>query len=209
MIVTNPRTDGFETDSPQARLLTDFTSSSSDLDWHVVNDNVMGGRSRGGFEPEGGGLQFAGATNTHGGGFSSIRTGPLELDLAIYAGIQVRVMGDGRRYAWRLTSDARWQNQPVAYWAEFDTVKDTWLEVRIPFSAFVPRFRGTELKGPALDPARISGMGLVIYDGKDGPFELRLASVHAYSTPSREVAGRVRHFNTALPCVSSRLVEHS
>ena len=26
------------------RILTDFTSNSSDLGWHVVNDNVMGGR---------------------------------------------------------------------------------------------------------------------------------------------------------------------
>ena len=47
----------------------------------------------------------------------------------------------------------------------------------------MPKFRGYELDGPALDATRITGMGLMIYDGQDGPFALRLASVHAYSTP--------------------------
>ena len=29
--------------------------------------------------------------------------------------------------------------------------------------------------------AQITGMGLIIYDNQDGPFELHMASVHAYS----------------------------
>lgn len=67
----------------------------------MVNDNVMGGRSEGGFDQEPGRLVFAGRTNTRGGGFSSVRTKPLALDLSEYEGIRVRVKGDGRRYTWR------------------------------------------------------------------------------------------------------------
>ncbi len=37
------------------------------------------------------------------------------------------------------------------------------------------------LNGPALDPGQITGMGLMIYDKLDGAFEIRLASVQAYS----------------------------
>jgi len=171
------------TDSAPAaeHLITDFTAKSSDLDWFVVNDNVMGGRSNGSFELEKGELDFTGRTDTRGGGFSSIRTGPMQLDLSRYDGIRLRVLADGRRYTWRLTTDARWRGRQVSYWADFDTRNDGWSTVSIPFSGFIPRFRGSPLDGPALDAGEISGMGLMIYDKRDGPFALRLASVEAYS----------------------------
>ena len=171
---------GSQTESPGVRLLTDFTPSSPDLGWYVVNDTVMGGRSQGGFEPEPAGLFFAGRTNTNGGGFSSIRTGALELDLSGYEGIRLHVKGDGRRYTWRLTTDARWRGRQVSYWADFETDEGEWREVRIPFASFRPTFRGSVLRGLPLDPGRISGMGLMIYDGQDGPFEMRLDRVEAY-----------------------------
>ena len=163
-------------------LLTDFTTASADLGWYVVNDNVMGGRSEGSFKERDGALSFTGRTNTKGGGFSSIRTKPTELDLSNHSGIQLRVKGDGRRYTWRLTTSARWRGGQVSYWADFDTQKDTWSTIDIPFSNFIPRFRGYQLDGPVLDPGQITGMGLMIYDNLDGPFALHLDSVTAYST---------------------------
>jgi NADH dehydrogenase [ubiquinone] 1 alpha subcomplex assembly factor 1 len=162
-------------------ILTDFTSISSDLGWYVVNDNVMGGRSEGDFQLEQEKLTFAGRTNTKGGGFSSIRTKPLQLNLSTYTGIQLSVKGDGRRYTWRLTTDARWRGRQVGYWADFETQSGTWSTINIPFSSFTPRVRGYQLEGPVLDREQITGMGLMIYDKQDGPFKLRLASVHAYS----------------------------
>ena len=167
-------------------LVTDFTASSPNLAWYVVNDNVMGGRSEGGFTLEKGKLVFAGRTNTRGGGFSSIRTMPLELDLSDHEGIRVHVLGDGRRYTWRLTTDARWRDRQVSYWADFDTIDGEWTTVDIPFSAFVPQFRGYQLDGPALDTTRITGMGLMIYDKLDGPFRLQLDSVRAYVPAAQE-----------------------
>ena len=166
-------------------LLTDFTAKSADLGWYVLNDNVMGGRSEGDFEQEHGVLEFTGRTNTNGGGFSSIRTKPTELDLSAYAGIQLRVYGDGRRYTWRLTTNARWRGRQISYWAEFPTQDGAWTTVDIPVTRFRPRNRGYQLDGPPLDPGQVTGMGLMIYDGLDGPFALKLDSVTAYpaSTP--------------------------
>ncbi|MEM9057570.1 MAG: CIA30 family protein [Pseudomonadota bacterium] len=161
------------------RLITDFTEGN-DLHWYVLNDNVMGGRSVGDFAVAGGQLSFFGRTNTDGGGFSSLRTGPLVLDLSDRAGIQLRVKGDGRRYTWRLATDARREGRQVGYWLEFDTTAGHWLDVFLPFADFVPRFRGYRLDGPPLDPARIAGMGLMIYDKRDGVFDLRLSNVSAY-----------------------------
>jgi hypothetical protein len=139
----------------------------------------MGGRSEGNFTLENGELIFTGRTNTNGGGFSSIRTKNTPLDLCGYEGIQISVLGDGRRYTWRLETSARRRGRPVSYWAEFETSAGTWTTVNIPFATFVPKFRGTLLDGPDLDPAQITGMGLMIYDNRDGVFELRLASVKA------------------------------
>ena len=170
--------------APTDRLLTDFRPSSADLGWFVVNDNVMGGRSQGDFAKAESALRFAGRTNTNGGGFSSIRTKPLNLDLSDRDGIRVRVKGDGRRYTWRLTTDARWRGRPVSYWADFETTKGAWTDARIPFALFKPQFRGYALKGLPLDPSRIRGMGLMIYDKRDGPFQLQLSSVHAYKVPA-------------------------
>ncbi len=170
-------------DSHQGRevLLTDFGGGGSDMGWYVVNDTVMGGRSEGDFSQADGELSFAGRTNTRGGGFSSIRTRSLQLDLSNHEGIRLRVRGDGRRYTWRLTTTARWRGREVSYWADFATVAGEWSTVDIPFSNFVPRFRGYELDGPALDTGQVTGMGLMIYDNRDGRFELQLASVHAYT----------------------------
>jgi hypothetical protein len=166
-------------DAGEGLLITDFSADSADLGWYVVNDNVMGGRSEGGFELQPGELLFSGRTNTRGGGFSSIRSRSLQLDLSQHTAIRLRVLGDGRRYTWRLTTDARYLGRPVAYWADFDTAPGAWQTIDVPFSRFVPRFRGAELDGPPLDTRAVTGMGLMIYDRRDGPFELRLASIRA------------------------------
>ena len=65
-------------------VLADFSTNEGNPGWYVVNDNVMGGRSEGGFTIADAELRFAGRTNTDGGGFSSIRTRPVEFDLSAF-----------------------------------------------------------------------------------------------------------------------------
>lgn len=182
MTLPGPPPDASEPHPRGEFLVTDFTASSPDLGWYVQNDNVMGGRSEGGFEKGQGELIFAGRTNTNGGGFSSILTRPLQLDLSKHDGIQLRVKGDGRRYIWQLQTDARWRGRRISYWADFETRDGEWSTIKVPFLNFLPQFRGFRLDGPALDPGAIREMGLYIYDGQDGPFELQLDSIKAYST---------------------------
>ena len=169
-------------------LLVDFPRSTEALPWFVVNDDVMGGRSEGGFRLEGDVLIFAGSTNTRGGGFSSIRSRPHSFDLAAYDGVRLRARGDGRTYTFRLTTwDTRDRRRRPAYWAEFETGDGTWKETDVPFTRFRPRWRGAELPGPALEPAAIDSLGLMINDGQDGPFRLEVDWISAYREvePSR------------------------
>jgi hypothetical protein len=161
-------------------MITDFTDDTADLGWYVQNDNVMGGRSEGGFKIEPGTLIFAGSTNTNGGGFSSIRTRPFKADLSNYTGIRLHVQGDGRSYIWQLQTNERYRGYKISYWAGFDTKAGEWLTVDIPFTDFYPQVRGFKLPGPALDASDLTELGLYIFDKKDGPFELRVDRVEGY-----------------------------
>ena len=179
-VLISPSLYASESDDMDALLIAGFDPNSPELGWYAQNDNVMGGRSKGGFVTTSEELAFSGNTNTNGGGFSSIRTQPLNLDLTNYSGIRVKIKADGRRYTLQLQSNALWRGRRVKYWADFDTVSGETNVVDIPFSRFTPQFRGVRLDGPELDTSQITEIGLYIYDKKDGPFELRLFSVEAY-----------------------------
>ena len=159
-----------------AHVLTTFDGEEDDISWRVVNDNVMGGRSDGGFELATGSLLFKGSTNTRGGGFSSIRSVPKALSLPENsAGFELSQKGDGRTYIFRAeTSDG------VAYWADFPTTEE-WGVAQVPFTRFKPRLRGRFLSGPELDYTKIVSIGLMIYDGQDGEFTLEVDWIGVYS----------------------------
>jgi hypothetical protein len=165
-------------------LIADFPVSTQSLKWRVVNDGVMGGRSQGGFRLAEGFLVFQGTTNTDGGGFSSIRSDIARFELGDYDGIRLRVRGDVRTYTFRVTTrDTRQGRSRPSYWAEFGTQGQGWEVVDVPFSLFRPRWRGRRLEGPELDPGAIDSLGLMIYDGGDGPFRIDVDWIRAYRAP--------------------------
>jgi hypothetical protein len=96
--------------SSGAQTLFDFEGSDPGS-WQVVNDGVMGGRSRGYVELEAGVLRFTGELVTRGGGFASVRNEG-RLDLEGYDGLELRVRGGGRTFevdsirAYRLATEA-------------------------------------------------------------------------------------------------------
>ncbi len=140
------------------------------LDWYVVNDNVMGGRSGGGFEIRDGRLLFSGSLNTNGGGFASVRSRPGDLALAGTTTMTVRALGDGRAYKLRLMTYA----SNVAYSATFQTSAGQWQEHTLALADFVPTWRGRVMRRPPIDPADIVAVGFMIADKTDGPFRLEV-----------------------------------
>ena len=154
-------------------LLADF-EEVSDLGWFSVDDGVMGGRSSGGFRIEHGALVFSGTTNTNGGGFSSIRTQPRLPSLQGREAILLTAQGDGRCYVLRLES-----HDGVAYWAEFQPAVGVASSIRVPLADFRPRFRGRWLAGPPIEAGRIVALGIMCYDGRDGPFRLEVSRIEA------------------------------
>ena len=140
-----------------------------DLDWRIVNDTVMGGRSNSRFDLASGQLSFSGELNTNGGGFASVRSAPQDWALSTYDRIRLRVRGDGRTYQIRLsTNDSR------ATFRSRHVFTDQWQVIEAEFSDFQATWRGRILDLPPPEPAAISGVGLMLADGRDGPFRIQV-----------------------------------
>jgi monofunctional biosynthetic peptidoglycan transglycosylase len=164
----------------ERKSLIDFSDPDSGQ-WYVINDGVMGGISRSKIlrtEQETG--IFEGVLSLeNNGGFASIRTALGRLDLSAYAGLEIRVRGDGRTYHLRLRTDDRFDG--ITYRAEFETRDGEWVTTRIPFNRFIPTFRGRTLRDvPPLDTARIHQVAFMIADKKPGPFRLEIDYVRAW-----------------------------
>ena len=153
-----------------SKLVTGFDHNSTNMGWRVVNDSVMGGRSRGNLEITDEKLVFTGSTNTNGGGFSSIRSKRLRLNFGDHEKLRIKLRGDGREYTFRVNSS----RTPVSYWSKFQTTANQWEEIELPFSSFWPNWRGRKLNQPAISPSEITALGIMIYDGQDGPFRLEV-----------------------------------
>lgn len=146
--------------------------------WIPIDDVVMGGvsASRAAITDEGT-LVFSGNVSLdQGGGFASIRSAPGHHDLGGCSGIVVRVRGDGKTYKLNLKTDAAFDG--VQYQATFTPDAGSWQDVRLPWMAFAPRFRGRPRPDASpLDPARIVTFGFLIADRQAGPFRLEVAEL--------------------------------
>ncbi|WP_195891460.1 CIA30 family protein [Luminiphilus syltensis] len=150
----------------------------TDAGWIAVNDNVMGGRSQGGFEIVDSHLVFSGSINTNGGGFSSIRRPLTPGELSNTDGVKLRIKGDGRRYRVTLRTDVRFRGRTVAYQGTIpSTPKDTWVDVTLAYRDFVPSVFGQRVAVPPLQPATAWSLGFIIADGQDGPFKLMVDEI--------------------------------
>ena len=164
------------------KMLYDFSDAEAAVGWTAINDVVMGGVSSSAMETtKEGTVLFAGQVSLeNNGGFASIRSGPRRWDLGAYSGITMRFRGDGRRYKLNLKTDASFDG--IMYRTAFETREGKWQTVRLPFSEFVPSFRGRVVPdAPPLNPARIASIGLLISDKQAGPFRLEIAWLAAYA----------------------------
>lgn len=180
-------------------------SSSPVKEWGPVDDVVMGGVSSSALavQQRSSNIEATGAVSSTGvfagmvttannGGFASVRSRTIQppLDASRYAGIELRVCGDGQRYKCILRTESAWDG--VGYTVSFDTSSTgDWETIRLPFEAFVPVFRARTMKdSPALDVGSICSVQLMLskfeYDGglnpkfKEGNFELQVERITAY-----------------------------
>ena len=156
-------------------MIFEFDGGKDEPKWFSVDDSVMGGVSKGGLVIEDGSLVFSGKLSLeNNGGFSSLRTGGRKYDFSGKDGFVLRVKGDGRTYKLRIETDARYNGSEIGYQADFKTEDGKFIEVNVPFDAFEPGWRGRDLDGPPLDLPKVEEIGLVLADGKAGPFSIEV-----------------------------------
>ncbi|MCJ2542336.1 CIA30 family protein [Thermostichus vulcanus] len=197
------------------QMLFDFRQPNPDLGefWGILDDVVMGGVSQSQLLWGEGELLFTGQVSTaNSGGFVSTRTRNLEppLDLSGFAGLELRLRGDGQRYKFFLRDQTGWDSP--AFSCAFDTrparVSGTESSaeqtVRIPFAEMVPTFRARLLpNAPPLNSSRICSLQLMLSkfeaDGslnprfRPGSFQLGLRWIGAYRRdPLPQIIGVVR-----------------
>ncbi|MCF8382636.1 MAG: CIA30 family protein [Chlorobium sp.] len=162
------------------KLICDFSTPHC-LDWYSVDDVVMGGASGSRFyrNPDSTGT-FEGTLSTeNSGGFASVRTFLPERDFSAYAGIRLRIRGDGKRYSFRIRNDDRFDG--IVYKSDFDTVPDAWMEVSLPFSEFKAAFRGRTVEGThPIDASNIVQIGILVSKKQIGSFTLDIDWIKAY-----------------------------
>ncbi len=161
-------------------------NTADEATWQVVNDGVMGGRSKGYLTIEDGTLRFSGTLVTQGGGFTSVRTAR-RIDLQDYDGLELRVRGGGRTFEVEVGDGTRWRWRGVSRRASFTTTED-WRWVRVPFFALRASVFGQSVQAPPIDLANVQRIGLYILDGQDGPFRLEVDAIRAYRVQQAEGA---------------------
>ncbi len=156
----------------------DFKSATSG--WSAVNDGVMGGKSSGGSSINQSLLVFEGVLNTDGGGFSSVRTPVSPGDLAGATGLKLRVKSDGRAYKFTMRTDKRNMFRAVSFNAGIPvSPAGEWTNVTANFDGAEASVWGRKLSGVTFDPAMVDELGIIIADGKDGPFRLEVDRITA------------------------------
>lgn len=181
-----------------SKIIFDFTNPNSQQrdyikeTWGAVDDVVMGGVSQSSIRLADNRAIFAGIVSTdNNGGFASVRTRNFAqpLDLSDFAGIELKLTGDGKRYKFIARCEGKWDG--VGYCYSFDTVYNFPTTIRIPFADLIPVFRAKTVSEAAqIDSRKIYSMQLMLskfeYDGELNPkfeagsFALEIESIKAY-----------------------------
>ncbi|MEM8722650.1 MAG: CIA30 family protein [Cyanobacteria bacterium P01_G01_bin.39] len=181
------------------KILFDFANPNADLKeiWGAVDDVVMGGVSQSQIRLGTDQAYFSGVVSTdNNGGFASVRTRNFTqpIDLSDYEGIEIRVVGDGKRYKFITRCEGKWDG--IGYCYSFDTVYNFPTTIRIPFKDLIPVFRAKTVKEASqFDAAKVFSLQLMLskfeYDGELNPkfeagsFQLGIEYIKAYGSQAQ------------------------
>ena len=157
--------------SQEEIMLEDFSENDL-LSWNIVDDTVMGGRSRGSFKINNNVGEFKGYLSlANNGGFSSVRA-YYPYALIGISSITLRIKGDGRKYNFRVRTN---KNSWVSYSHSFSTESNTWQEITLNIQDFFPTYRGYNVQNvQRLSELLIREIGIMISDKNEGNFALMI-----------------------------------
>jgi len=158
-------------------LLFDFGDPGAVAEWDAIDDRVMGGvsSSRLRDDPAGHAVFEGTVSLERNGGFASIRSTPADRGKPGAQTCFIEARATGKRFKLNLLTDDAFDS--INYQAGF-APSATWQTLHIPLSTFRATFRGREVPGaPALDPARIRQVGLMIAERQASVFALEVRRI--------------------------------
>ena len=158
--------------------LFDF-SKQSHSEWFLVNDDIMGGVSQAQIQRTNQSIMsFSGRLSLkNNGGFSSVRSFIPRSALASFDGLTFKIRGDGRSYSVLATT----RDPRITWQSEFET-NEEWQTVTVPFDEMRMSVRGWKVKNsPKIVGSKVNGIGFIISDKIQEPFNLEIDWIAAYS----------------------------
>ncbi len=158
-------------------IMEDFDRNNL-LNWNIVNDSVMGGRSQATLKlVDNTYADFKGYLSLrNNGGFSSIRA-YYPPDLANIKSILLKIRGDGRKYNFRIRDN---NNSWASYTQSFETIEGKWIEKELKIDDFYPVYRGYNLKDmPLPSEIIIKEIGIMLSDKTEGSFNIDIDWIKA------------------------------
>ena len=158
--------------------LFDFADPDRANAWCAIDDRVMGGVSRSVLrhDPVGHAVFEGTVSLERNGGFASVRSSPGHRGHAGAEACLIELRGDKKQFKLSLLTDDGFDS--LNYQASFAPAGTDWQTLRLPLADFRASFRGREVThAPALDPARIRQVGLMIAARQAGPFELNIRRI--------------------------------
>lgn len=159
-------------DRPQTLVV--FGDQEWALPWQALGDSVMGGQSDGAVvsDQEGQGHFYGTVRLDNGGGFASAKADlPRPLDASSCAGIELLARGDGKTYKIGLRTGT--DRRSIVYQHSFTPDTEDWGRVRLPFSDFIPTWRGkTVPQAEPLNTGHLASVSLFVSGRQAGEFHL-------------------------------------
>lgn len=157
--------------------IIEFSEADEINNWVIVNDTVMGGRSKAITQSQDGYMRFLGDLSLrNNGGFASIRRIYKPIQWQPNTPIKITVQGDGREYQFRLRTNRYMDG--VAYVKNFVTSKGEWQTFTFQEQDFTAQFRGRLVRdAKALAFNDITQLGFMLADKQPGNFELQIREI--------------------------------
>ncbi|MBS4035361.1 MAG: CIA30 family protein [Ignavibacterium sp.] len=148
--------------------------------WRIVNDGVMGGLSSSKTIVQDDKIIFSGDVSLeNNGGFASLRSPVKEYDFSKSTGVEIRIKTDGKRYSISMKETNYFTG--LFYTSTFETKKDEWITVKIPFDNFKLYYFGREVNSGKIIPLNnIKEVSLLIGDKQKGKFNAEIEYLRLY-----------------------------
>jgi NADH dehydrogenase [ubiquinone] 1 alpha subcomplex assembly factor 1 len=158
------------------QILFNFNTKSDISNWTVVDDGVMGGRSRGNFKiNDSGSGEFYGTVSIeNNGGFSSLRHRFSSMQVKGFHEVVLRIKGDGKKYQLRVKDNV---SNYYSFIASFET-NGAWQIIKVQLSEMYPAFRGREVSIGNFSSESIEEIAFLIGNKTAENFKLEIDKIY-------------------------------